>query len=67
MLNLTVLNHVLDNAMLYYKILNFLKGYTIYKKEVVQSNKSSIFLSVTNLNLSTLNNNNNNNNNNNGI
>lgn len=54
-----MLNHVLDYAMLYYKILNILKGYTIYRKQVVHSNKFSIFLSLTNLNLSTLNNNNN--------
>jgi len=59
MLNLTMLNHVLDYATLYQKIFNILKGYTIYRKQVVQSNKFSIFLSLTNLNLSTLNNNNN--------
>jgi hypothetical protein len=58
MLNLTMLNHVLDYAMLYYKILNILKGYTIHRKPAVQSNKFSIFLSLTNLNLSTLSNNN---------
>jgi len=51
-------NHVLDYAMLYYKILNILKGYTIYRKQVVQSNKFSICLSLTNLNLFTLSNNN---------
>jgi len=58
MLNLTMLNDVLDYAMLYYKILNILKGYTFYKKQVVQSNKFSIFLSLTNVNLSTLSDNN---------
>jgi hypothetical protein len=47
-----MLNHVLDYAVLYYKILNIMKGYTI------QSNNFSIFLSLKNLNLPTLNNNN---------
>jgi len=58
MLNLTTLNHVLDYTMLYDKILNILKGYTIYRKQAVQFIKFSIFLSLTNLNFCTLNNNN---------
>ena len=53
-----MLNHVFGYAMLYYKIHNILKGYTIYRTPVVQSNKFSISLSLTNLNLSTVNNNN---------